>query len=512
MSTVVAKQIFDSCTPLVKSGEQFAISVSQTLVDSQSEPLLALAGPNSVNIAVEGPQVQLGSTDIAGLYPVPDSKESPEDFLAHIALTRRTLPWERNGPQKDAPWLALLLLNDLELDLSPPTARQLSPKSFLQPLTIKDLEKQDNALYKALHLDSQPDDSTPVQVVTIPVSKLNDILPAIDEIAPFCHVKSTTRSVQQKISDGHYESVNVDEFHAIVISNRLPDSSIGTPAPILHHALLVSLENRGDLYPPDPKKVSTSLIVLKGWSFTPSVGGDFMEVMQAIRERPNGGVLRFGNLAEDATGRGRGTPQGALHSGLAAILNDNGYLQQPLAHTQEGNVVYRGPLLPFDPPIRSRGFAVRSAPDEFVNVPDGSPRDYSLSAAFEIGRLLAISDGALLEDVRGIHEVWKFPALPDIIKLPLAFQKPEWLVDPDQSPWASKVNGVSLVAQSPLLANVQANAYLGNPAQVAAWKDTALTGGLTEIGGDSTLSVDINQATGPGLVKQFPAVYNAARR
>jgi hypothetical protein len=46
---------------------------------------------------VEGPQLQLTPADVAGVYPAAGSEESPDEFLPHIALERRTLPWERIG-------------------------------------------------------------------------------------------------------------------------------------------------------------------------------------------------------------------------------------------------------------------------------------------------------------------------------------------------------------------------------------------------------------------------------
>ena len=64
---------------------------------------------------MEGPQVRLLASDVAGVFPAPDSDTSPDEFLPHIALTRRTLPWDRPGPVAGAPWLALLLLRQGEL-------------------------------------------------------------------------------------------------------------------------------------------------------------------------------------------------------------------------------------------------------------------------------------------------------------------------------------------------------------------------------------------------------------
>ena len=49
----------------------------------------------------------------------------------------------------------------------------------------------------------------------------------------------------------------------------------------------------------------TPLVVLHYWTFTPSKGGDFEQVVKAIRVRPNGGVLRFANLPRGRAGEER---------------------------------------------------------------------------------------------------------------------------------------------------------------------------------------------------------------
>src|SRR5258705_230610 len=106
-------QFLDAVTPLVDSDQAaFSISVTQTFGDMN---LLSLTGPNAVKIQVSGPQTSLTEADISGVYPAPGSTNSPDEFLPHIALNRRTLPWERKGPNNTKPWLALLLVKDSEL-------------------------------------------------------------------------------------------------------------------------------------------------------------------------------------------------------------------------------------------------------------------------------------------------------------------------------------------------------------------------------------------------------------
>ena len=104
-------QIFNSITPLIPSGgAPFSVAVNQAF----SVPV-SLTGAKGVQIQVNGPQVTLSESDIDSVYPAPGSTDSPDEFLPHIAIQRRTLPWERTGPAPGQPWLALLLLKSSEL-------------------------------------------------------------------------------------------------------------------------------------------------------------------------------------------------------------------------------------------------------------------------------------------------------------------------------------------------------------------------------------------------------------
>src|SRR5579871_2422696 len=106
-------RIYSSFTPVIKSGETAEINVTQTL--SQGAVQLLHANGPTVKVAVQGPQTTITEDDIVGVYPAPNSTDSPDDYLPHIALGRRTLPWERRGPADGAPWLALLVITQADL-------------------------------------------------------------------------------------------------------------------------------------------------------------------------------------------------------------------------------------------------------------------------------------------------------------------------------------------------------------------------------------------------------------
>jgi hypothetical protein len=391
-------QVFDAFVPLVKSDNVENIKVGQTLA---SNPL-TLTGPDTVKVVVQGPQYKLTPDDIHGVYPAAGSEESPDEFFPHIALARRTLPWERVGPgagnpSDDWPWMALLLFKESELRPN----RNQAPTVTLADSTIG---------------------QTPVKVLTVTNSLLKDLLPPQPEqLRYFTHVKRTG-----------VEPNNTDI--AIVVSSRLPDA--GTEGkPEIHTAALVSLEKRGDVYSAiaaNPGGQST-LVVLHSWNFTPSRGGDFEQVMKSIRFRPNGGVLRFGSLPRPVE-----AGEAALAGGFASVMDDDGYLREPLEETVPGDAAYRSPLRPFPTQGRSKGFAARAAAEEFANAGPDEPLDYSHACAFELGRMLALSDSGVLEDLGRVGIVPHQIKTPDLVNpLPDALQKPDWVVNPAWSadPW-----------------------------------------------------------------------------
>jgi hypothetical protein len=524
MSMPIKSQVFDNCDPIVAAGETVQIKVSQTLERGGSN-ILETTAAKPVQLKIDGPQFKLDPSDISGVYPAPNSEESPDEYLPHVALKRRTLPWERRGPgpKPTLPWLFLLLLDEDEF-------------GGVQATTVAQIKNRDLKTYEQFVKPIASGglglaDGHQLNVVYVRKTLLSDILPPPDELELLSHVKRTWK-------DGAIDDT------AIVVANRLPDASDDPPK--LHTALLVSLERRDDLYvvvatsgeappivpqPTTPVRAaapaitsgrmtaamaavaaasalvqSKALIVLHHWSFTPSKGGDFEEVMKLIRYRPNGGVLRFGNLP-------RKVPQGGtvpLSGGFAGALNKSGYFLDPLPHEQPANAVYRGPLRPFAPASRSKGFAVRAAPEEFTDADPGLELDYSHAAAFEIGRLLALADGGILEDLRNIGpRSDKLKEVVAVDKVPDALRKKDWVVNPE---WAQERWGPTdkSLVKTALPMNGD---YTGIRDQVKAWGNAVvqeLAGAPVAVEGPVT-DLDINAATAEALSKKFADVVTAAK-
>jgi hypothetical protein len=494
-------QIFSDFVPLADAGSTLTLTPSQTLDDGTTN-LLQLEGPSAVQLKVEGPQLQLTPADIAGVYPAPGSEESPDEFLPHIALERRTLPWERHGPGPGVtkPWLALMLLRESEMRDA--NARKYSPGSTLLSVTLSQVAARDPDGYNQLRNVVGLADATPLSVIYLKNSALATLCPVRADLKYLTHVRRDLKTGKDR---------------AIVMSYRLPFAGQGTE-PEIHTALLVSLEQRADLYAASRTSGPTAhkeavFIVLHHWSFTPSQGGDFEQVIRSIAFRPNGGVLRFGNLPKETTG-GQTAP---LSGGFQGLLRTDGYFLEALPHIQPGSVTWRGPLRPFAPPPRNQGFAVRAAPEEFENPQPGDPLDYSHASAFELGRLLALARPEILEDLRAIH--LSFPPIEQqvaINKLPPALQKPDWVSNPawTEEPWSMvDINGQlqTMVKDENQFLGKGVGDIGGIAQQVGGW----ITEVVADLGSMGTpvaapvSQIDIGTVTPEGLGNMFPEVQTA---
>lgn len=419
--SVVSTQIYSGCTLPAKAGTEVKIKVDQSVLD-ESTPLLDFTGPREVRVLIDGPRVQLNTDDIAGVYPAAGSQESADEFLPHIALNRRSLPWERSGMDADAqkPWLALVLFKESELKL--PTNVNGGPKGEPEAVVVSDVQAKDPLGYPKL--SAKLGNSAPITVLYVRNDVWSAARPNPLDLRYLTHVRRTT-------IDG------TDSYTSIVICNRLPDAGDPNETAEMHTACLISLEGRSDLWDnagrPSNNAVA-ALVVLHHWRFRPSKGGDFEQVIRSIRFQPNGGVLRFGNLPQKVAGH-----PAPLSGGFEGVLNTGGYFLTPLLHSQEGNVTWRGPLRPFDPPARSLGFAIRSAPEEFADPQPGESLDYSHATAFELGRLLALNNPGILDDMREMSTVIEI-IKPDVAinKLPEVLQKPDWVQQEEnwyEQPW-----------------------------------------------------------------------------
>src|SRR5262249_3126951 len=134
--------------------------------------------------------------EVAGCYPANNSTTSPEEYLPHIVLRRRTLPWERSAKlvagDDETPWMALVLLDEDELIpvLDPKSGR----RQKIQSITLADFGQIDGATHATLlgagYKDTDPSQlPSPLDFICADRKVLLDVLPKPNELPLLCHVQ-----------------------------------------------------------------------------------------------------------------------------------------------------------------------------------------------------------------------------------------------------------------------------------------------------------------------------------
>lgn len=344
--------------PALKAG-RYRARLTQTV--SQGGPIAAVER----HLVLTAPRFTLPPGDIKSVFPPANAEGAFEARLAQVVLGRRTLPWEREltpGDSQQRPWLALVLLTDSE-----GTLVQGQPVTTAVPA----------AQHGALEITAASGlcdrlDTTPAVV--------SAVFPRPDELELLCHVREVS------LEDTELASGDDDGFLSVVLCARLPRSGV------TYNAFLVSLEHRlaalptstgtpgTDLGPTEvanPGTGTVSFPVLAHWRFRCTGQGDFQSLMQTL----DAGLL------------------GTAPRGCPAV-SPTGHVV--VAHrTRRGEEVaawYRGPLTLLEVLRRSAGQPYFAADQARAIAQDGL-EDLSEAAAFELGRLLAMSSPRFLAEV-----------------------------------------------------------------------------------------------------------------
>jgi hypothetical protein len=331
-------RLHDAVVPELTAGRY---RVTSTLKISAGGADLVAPPAQLMHVQIDAARFAIDAGGVAGRHPEIPSRGAFGNRLPHLVLGRRTLPWERRGPN-GMPWLALLVVAKSEATLGPGTVRTALPAPVVAALEA-----------------SEPIEGDPVLTVLRfnGADVLRSVLPTPAEVALLCHVR------QVNLGDTEMAGTDDDGWFAVVTANRLPLALDGADTEYL--ACLVSLEAREDLWgawagqPP-------ALVVLHSWSFTSaSQGGTIEHLLEHLD------VAAFG-------GAGDGSHPTDANGAIAIQRND-----------REGGtstVHYRGPL---------RGASSAPLPVD--------ADDVSRDAARELGRLLGSADARFLRELVAWH-------------------------------------------------------------------------------------------------------------
>lgn len=381
------------------------------------------------HVTVSAPRYTMPTDQILSTFPPANAEGAFSDRLPQIVLKRRTLPWERNpvgtATPSTTPWLALIVVAEGEAQLSEATP-------------VANCVTAGTALF-------DPDDKDVEQSVYLAVTEtvVRKVFPTQQDLPLLAHVREVD------VHDTELANGDDDGWLAVVMANRLPVFEHATGRPVRYMACLVNVEGQlAALPPPDPPVDTFVFELAQDWSALATASaaagadnrlmGGFKteatasaalgpDAKRVVRDTMAAGfrypielaaaecVFRFPVLAHWSFTTNDGATFSTLMQGLdvgllgtaatpSAVATD---LSAPevvqaghvgLRHrTRRGEAVtawYRGPLVPF--PTRrdvddADAAVIAHAADQLRRVvPDGR-EDLSLAAAFEIGRLLGLS-------------------------------------------------------------------------------------------------------------------------
>lgn len=404
-------QFFDNFMPALEDGI-YQITVTQEVnevIDSATNTTQALTDPyvQEQYFTVRGPRFTLAASEVYSVFPPLNSLANYTGVLPHIVLNKRTLPWERtldglNPSSDNQPWLALLLFEADEIMIdSPPLGAGSGSATRAQSLPLTEVINlplngailgPQNILLDPGAATSPPDGNC--LVIDILPETFLAIAPQQAELPFLAHAR--------EVNTGNKEilGINADGWFSVVVSNRIVSCEPQSPggAGTLNIAHLVSLEglqeylpNSTGTNPSIPQNIERVRIVsLASWTFTcVSLGLNFANLMKGL----NVGALQ---LSEDASPPDFSPPAASPPVDAQAVVQSAfqlGYV--PLNYTtQPGEQTAawcRGPLVPFATK-RVERLPFASADEAKIYDPNTGMFDLSLAVAWQIGRLLALSD------------------------------------------------------------------------------------------------------------------------
>ena len=289
---------------------------------------------------------QLTDSQIAGLYPPPNSEGPYSHHLPHVLLHSTTLPWETwpyQGQTGD-PFLFLMFLDEEE-------ATQVVEETVTQ--------EDGNAAYTT---------------ITLPSALLRQFFPEpltadalLSTLRPLVHVRQQLDAKGQPLQQ-----------RACLLGNRLPKPNQTSVV----HVVSLAHSPGGHFLTEQLAQPHITLYSLLKYSFTTAQAPDFLDTLRALSVSP----------IHTRKGETTGVPD------LAAQAMAQAYL--PLPHHQRNGTsrvsLYRGPLMPIAPSQSSLPGPATSADQLLRRHPSLGLMEVSHAAAWSLGRFLMLHSRTLL--------------------------------------------------------------------------------------------------------------------
>lgn len=333
---------------------------------------------------VLAPRYTVAGDELQTYFPPPGGAADYENVLPHVVLRTRNLPWERAvwpGRGRE-PWLALLVLSGQDLlegraEVKVGTVADLAPSDAGAPLWTR---AEAGATVMLPKFERGGEAETPVRLLDLDLKLFLELCPRREELPLLAHVRrvdTADKVPAEMVADGEF---------AVLVANRFPQPGANT----VH---LVSLEGWGELLDAPPGQAHAAgrarLVTLGEWGFVSDPAGH--DTFGGLMRRLRGDAAVFG-VAPGARAGGDPYVKEALARGYVP-------LDYSPAESTPTFAWYRGPLSPLAvEPLDRPPF--RRADAALVFHESTALFDVSYAAAWQLGRLLALSSPAFTKGLR----------------------------------------------------------------------------------------------------------------
>jgi hypothetical protein len=393
-------QIYDSFVPALPDGT-YQVTVEQTV--SAAPP--GAVPMHTESFAVRGTRWVLNPAEVHAHYPPPHASGRFARTLPNLVLTQRALPWERRlrGAPEGSPWMALLVLDPGEL-LGEPGDGGLYARSG----TVAQL-LEDGAAVRApvVHGTTDAERTLECRWIEITPGAVRAALPRLDELPWLAHCRRVNTEDKPALA------LRDEGWFSVAMAARFPAAPAAgaRSAPAIVH--LVSLEGIEELLREDavlPRAADGSekgvrMVSLFSWSFETAgePGSSFGELARGLagpgEADPGALMLRRAFPApppDDARPAAARAAEARLREGYAA-------LEYQARTGDRAFAWYRGPLAPVLPARLERDTPFGSAAAATVWDPTTATFDHSLSAAWSVGRAMALADADFALRMLSLH-------------------------------------------------------------------------------------------------------------
>jgi hypothetical protein len=405
---------YDNSIPGLEAGD-YVINIAQR-IHPTSSVVIDESYVASQGFSVTAPRYTLPPEDIFSVFPPEDAQGIFDQFLPHVVLTKRDLPWERDvfktdGPSQ-VPWLAVLLFVEGEANgLLAPNVPNWTPNRTMAALITADqlfpATPSDSILLPTLDREwYETDDvlkSTQCAIIDIDPKAFTQLLPTTNDLRYLAHV----RQVDPSAKDSQVLKINGSGFYSVVVGNRLADPPAAGGAGKRNIVHLVSLDGFNDVIQSGNIPAGTTavrMISLKSWCFQclPEMGESFAQLMQGLVTDSSGAAKSTSFQLPLPAASSSNSPQASyvyqsVQSGYVPLRYQTRLGEETVAW-------YRGPFSPVpvadfitsqqQVPNNPDGWQTYdSASEAMIYDKDRGVFDASYGVAWETGRLLALSDG-----------------------------------------------------------------------------------------------------------------------